>query len=495
MGDENTVLGTTEARHFLRRTRFGAKPAEVVAFVGRTRGEAADQVLGFPVSKKALGGKYIDQMQGQWFNHMIADTTPGLQEKLVLFLHDHFATSNATVNNTRLMARQNALLREYCRKDFSILTKRMNRDAAMMEFLDTARNDKQVPNENYARELLELFTLGVTDLNGTPNYTQADVVQIARAFTGWRYVSSGKAYFDPTHHDTRSEFPERGDKRIFTETGGFGAGGRDFDDQGEGATEIDRVVDHIFAHRDSDGEVTVARRVAARLIEFFCHGSYAEAAVVKPVATEVVATSGFDVSWNLGALVRAILVHDAFYETAGTAPFGASDQKSLSWPVDYIVSTLRLLGVRPRGRWSVIWGGAYRPIWEHSQNMGQSLFEPPSVFGWDWEESWMTSATLLARFQFARDVSTARWGSVASIFDPARVVDLALTDSGAIVDAVADACGVGGLFAGDERDVMIEYLTDGAPSTPVDLSNWDVREGKLRGLFALVLQSPACQLR
>ncbi len=495
MGDENTVLATAEARHFLRRTRFGAKPAEVAALAGRTRGEAADQALGFPVSKKIFGGRYIDETQGQWFKYMTAKTTPGLQEKLVLFLHDHFATSNAMVDSPRFMARQNGLLREYCRQDFRALTKRINRDAAMMEFLDTVRNDKQIPNENYARELLELFTLGVTDLNGNPNYTQADVVQIARAFTGWRYVSSGKAYFDPSRHDTRAKFPLRGDKRIFTEVGGFGPGGREFDDQGEGASEIDRVVDHIFEHRDSDGEVTTARRLAARLIEFFCHGGYAEAAVVKPLATEVVAASGFDVSWNLGALTRAILVHDAFYETAGTAPFGSAEHKSLSWPADYIASTLRLLGLRPHGRWSVIWGGGYRQVSEHAQNMGQSLFEPPSVFGWDWEESWMTSATMLARFQFARDVSTARSGSSTSIFDPARVMDLTLTDGGAIVDAVVDACGVGGLFSGAERDVLIEYLTDGAPAAPVDLSDWDTREGKLRGLVALVLQSPACQLR
>jgi uncharacterized protein (DUF1800 family) len=366
----------------------------------------------------------------------------------------------------------------------------------MLRFLDTVRNEKFIPNENYARELLELFTLGTTDLDGNPNYRQDDIVQIARAFTGWRQTSGGKPYLDLASHDTKAEFPERGDKRIFTQTGGFGPNGREFDDQGEGPQEIDRVVDHIFDHRDTEGRSTVARRLAARLLEYFCHGGYANPAVAKPVATSVVAASGFDANWNVGGLMRAILVHDAFYETAGAPPYSAGDAKSLSWPVDYIVTTLRLLGVLPRGGFSAIAGGGYLPIWEHSSNMGQRLFEPPSVFGWDWEESWATSATMLARFGFARDVTTARGlTSGKGRFQPDHLVDLGLTDGADIVDAVVDACGVTGLYTAAERDVLIDYLTDGSPGAPLDLHDDGVRNAKLHGLFALVLRSPAYQLR
>jgi uncharacterized protein (DUF1800 family) len=357
----------------------------------------------------------------------------------------------------------------------------------MMRMLDTVRNLKAIPNENYARELLELFTLGVFDLDGNPNYVQDDIVQIARAFTGWTHTNSGKPYLYADEHDFAADFPARGPKRIFTQSGGFGPGGRDFDDQGEGEIEIDRVVDHVFDHRDGDGEVTVARRLAARLLEFFCHGGFADPATAKPVATAVVSASGFDTTWSISDLVREILVHDAFYETTG------STQKSLSWPVDYIVSTLRLLGMKPKGRYAVIPSHSYLPIWDHSSNMGQSLLQPPSVFGWDWEESWVTSATLLARFEFARDVTTARYGSGS--FEPGQLIDLGMTDGGDIVDAVVDACGVTGLYSPAERDALIDYVTGGDPDAPVDLFDYDVRNEKLHGLFALVLQSPAYQLR
>src|SRR4029450_5391141 len=98
--------------------------------------------------------------------------------------------------------------------------KEMNRDAAMLRFLDTVRNEKFIPNENYARELLELFTLGATDLDGNPNYEQADIVQIARAFTGWRQTIGGKPYLDLASHDTKAQVPERGDKRSLKHNSG-----------------------------------------------------------------------------------------------------------------------------------------------------------------------------------------------------------------------------------------------------------------------------------
>jgi uncharacterized protein (DUF1800 family) len=496
MGDELTILSPGDARHFLRRTGFGAEPSEVSEIAGTTRGQAADRALAFPPSKKTFRGSFLERSQAKWLRHMLSRKTPGLQEKLVLFFHDHFATSNTVVGSIRFMADQNALLRLHCRLDFKALVKAMNRDAAMLRFLDTVRNEKFIPNENYARELLELFTLGATDLSGNPNYTQDDIVQIARAFTGWRQTGAGKPFLDPVAHDFEAEFPERGDKRIFTQTGGFGASGREFDDQGEGPQEIDRVVDHIFEHRDTDGQKTVARRLAARLLEYFCHGGYADPAVAKPVATAVVADSGFDTSWSIGALVRAILVHDSFYETAALPPYSGADAKSLSWPVDYIVTTLRLLGVNPQGNLSVIAGNSFRPIAEHAANMGQKLFDPPSVFGWDWEEAWVTSAAMLARCEFARDVTTARDASSRrSRFRPEELVDLNLTDGAAVVDAVVDACGVTGLYTAAERDVLIDYLTDGSPGTPLDLHDEAVRNAKLNGLFGLVLRSPAYHVR
>ena len=261
MGDANTVLSASEARHLLRRAGFGGTPAAVAKILkrGDTRGEAADRLLKFNPKKFQPGGSGKDpnlrDSHDKWISFMIVSKFP-LQEKLVLFWHDHFATSNFKVNNVRLMAAQNLLLRLFCKGNFRDFVKAINKNPAMMEFLDTVRNRRREPNENYARELMELFTLGVLDSAGNPNYLQEDIVQIARAFSGWRYDDEKFVPFlREESHDFMTDFPERGPKVIFKSVGGFGASGRSFSLNGEGAAEIDTVIDTIFAHTDSDARI------------------------------------------------------------------------------------------------------------------------------------------------------------------------------------------------------------------------------------------------
>ena len=492
MGDQNTVLSAAEARHLLRRAGFGARPDEVQSILvqGLTRGQAADQLLSFTSSPKIFkpSGRYIEFSHNKWIKWMLKTHFP-LQEKLVLFWHDHFATSNTKVDNPKTMANQNVLLRRMCAGNFKDLVKAINRDAAMIEFLDTIRNHRDIPNENYGRELQELFTLGVRDLAGQPNYRQEDVVQIARAFTGWVYeYSSGRSYLDDNDHDFEADYPERGPKVIYKSTGGFGPGGRSFTVNGEGAAEIDTVIDIIFEHTDSEGQNTVARRTAHRLLEYFAHPDPATG-----VVDAVVADSGFDSSWDIAALVRAIFANDAFYESAAPAPFGAATKKSVKWPVDYVVSTLRLFDMKLKGKYQYVDGGSYNTIRDELTNMGQTLFEPPSVFGWDWETAWISSATLLARYGFARDVTSAR-GNGKSAFRPEDLLDLDLTDPDDIVTAVTDALGVTDQLTGGERTILVDYLTDNGVNPTLDLNDYGVRNTKLNGLFALVLQSPVYQL-
>ncbi|HEY2387208.1 MAG TPA: DUF1800 family protein, partial [Candidatus Binatia bacterium] len=200
MGDENTVLQDFEARHLLRRAGFGASPADVRDFTGLTRGQAADQLLTFKGKAFKPSGKYIEDSHNKWVKYMIKTKFP-LQQKLVLFWHDHFATSNNKVEHPKLMANQIRTLHINCKGNMKTFVKAMNKDAALVEFLDTVRNHKDIPNENYGRELQELFTLGVYDFAGNPNYTQADIVQIARAFTGWDYeYNNGKPLFHDYDH-------------------------------------------------------------------------------------------------------------------------------------------------------------------------------------------------------------------------------------------------------------------------------------------------------
>lgn len=495
MGNENTVLDAASARHLIRRTGFGATPADVAAVIGRSRGAAADQLFAYALKppRLRLRGRSGSELHDSWLKTLLKPKAP-LQMKLTLFWHDHFATAVSRVENVRAMAGQIATLAALGAGSMKTLVRAMNRDAAMIEFLDTVRNRKQVPNENYARELQELFTLGVTDEAGAQNYTQDDIVQIARAFTGWTYDPlTARAFFDPARHDFAADWPARGAKVIYRTTGGFGPAGRSFAVAGEGEAEIDTVTDILFDHTDSTGHSTVARRIARRLLEFFAHPDPALAVVDAVVAASHFATSGHPNQWNVAALVRAILCHDAFYDTAAAAPFLPTVKKSVRWPVDFVLATLRTLSVKPKSRYLYIDGGSGRPLYEHLTNMGQRLLDPPSVFGWDWETGWISSATLLARFEFVNDVIRARYGAGSS-FKPGRVMDLTRTDPGDIVDAVTTVLGIDDQLTAAERQVFIDYLTDDGAVASLDLTADFTQQVKLRGLFEMAMYTPHYQV-
>src|SRR5512135_3440311 len=164
----DAVLSAADARHLVRRTGFGADAKTVKRILKSypTRGRAADWLLHFnPSSYKPKVGTELQDTHNDWVKYMISAKYP-LQEKLVLFWHDHFSTGVDKVKDANLMANQNLLFRQNCKGDFKALVKAVNTDAAMMIYLDTVQNRKRQPNENYARELQELFTLGVTDFAG-----------------------------------------------------------------------------------------------------------------------------------------------------------------------------------------------------------------------------------------------------------------------------------------------------------------------------------------
>jgi uncharacterized protein (DUF1800 family) len=498
---DNTPLTLSHARHLLRRAGFGASQAQAQAFLddNPTRGDAANTLLAYKPNGFKPGGRDVFDIHDKWIKYMLKVKFP-LQEKLVLFWHDHFATGFSKVLDAKRMAVQNKLFRTQGKGNFRTLVKAVNKDPAMMEFLDTVRNREEIPNENYARELMELFTLGVKDSAGEDNYVQDDVAQIARAFTGWDYDKV--AFFKDYDHDYIEDYPDRGlpavgnpngpanppgNKRIFQEKGGF-AGGIDFDSGGEGEAEIDTVVDILFDHTDSQGQNTVARRTARRLIEYFAHPSPALAYI-----DDVVADSGFATSFELSALLHEIFVHDDFYLSAG-APVGSGTTKSVRWPVDYVVTSLRLLKMKLKGKEQYVDGGSYTRIYDQLSNMGQILFDPPSVFGWDWETAWVSSSTMLARYGFVRDVTTARGGGGAS-FRPDKLMDLDLTDPNDILAAATDVLGITGDLTATEQNVLVTYLTDNGANPTLDLNDYDVRNSKLHGLFALLMQTPAYQLQ
>jgi uncharacterized protein (DUF1800 family) len=492
MGDQNTILAEGDARHLLRRAGFAPTKKELTTsgLTGMTRGAAADKVLGYKIKKYRPGGADQQKQHAAFMRYLLTTKIPA-QEKLTLFWHDHFSTAIAKLlaNNfglaTKLMGNQSQLLRTMAKGNMKDFVKAIARDAAMMEFLDIVRSEKSIPNENFARELMELFTLGVLDNAGNPNYEQADIVQIARAFSGWRYSRTGKPFLDEDQHDFKDDFPERGPKEIFGRVSGIGqfAAPQAFDANGEGEPEGNTVIDILFAHRDTDDKNTIARRTARRLMEFYV-GPNPSLATIDAVVT----ASGFDSNFVIQGLVRAIFCTDDFYDTAD--PFGAGVVKSVKWPVDYAISTMRLLGMKFAGSQKYIPGGSFTGILTQMENMGQIVFDPPSVFGWDWETSWLSSSTLLARYNFASDIVASRGGGK---LNTAKLVDFDLTDAGQIVDQVLDVLDVAHNFTAADRQVCIDYLTDSGALTP-DLNDYQYQNTKLHGLFELVMKSPGYQV-
>ncbi|HUH91588.1 MAG TPA: DUF1800 domain-containing protein [Casimicrobiaceae bacterium] len=370
------TLSYDDARHLLNRTGFGATDAEIRRFAGLTRDKAARTLLAgtrstavtappawtndpgplrYPRAgenasveeKKAFRQQQIREgleLRGWWVGEMLASPSP-LTERMTLFWHNHFVSAQQKVRLAELMYRQNVTLREHALGNFGDLLHAIARDPAMLVYLDGAHNRKGAPNENFARELMELFTLG------EGSYSERDVKEAARAFTGWSLNrETGRFVFRPFLHDY-------GEKTVLGRSGRL-----DGDDvldlllaRPETAEFVTRKLWREFVSPDPDeGEV---KRIAARFRD-----------------------SRYDIKVALSALLTA----DAFYAPENRGALVKS-------PVDLVVGTLHQFGMRP---------GDAAPFAVAAATMGQNLFGPPNVKGWPGGDAWINSSTLLARKSF-----------------------------------------------------------------------------------------------
>jgi len=355
----------TEAhvRRLFWRAGFGATPAEARGWAKRGRAATLDWVVDGPRGGARLRGP-APHLRGRrldpadvwgddvlwWVDRMIRTTYP-LQEKLTLIWHDHFATAQ---QDTPLMLAQNRMLRRRALGSFRALLGDVTRDPAMQLFLSLADSTKDAPNENYARELMELFTLG-------SGYTERDVRAAARALTGFssRYDHSGlvSIAYRPDQHDD-------GVKTLLGRRGRLG---------------VDDVLDLVTAHRDH------APFLVAKLWSYFV-ATPPSAATVRGLSATY-RRSGLQIK----PLVRAILSHPALY-----ANLDAPDL--VKCPVVYLAGALRTTGTYLTQDY---------PTWMLHQ-MGQMPFDPPSVAGWDWRPAWMSSNAMCQRFALGNYVVT--WG-------------------------------------------------------------------------------------
>jgi uncharacterized protein (DUF1800 family) len=443
--------------HFLSRAGFGAKPSDIKLYRMLGQAKAVDKLVAVPPSRAKGPGKSDDNsdirelLKQWWARRMVKATSRRLHEKLALFWHDHFASSWSVVQNNLWMAAQNRTFRYHGLGPMRTLIFEITRDPAMLEFLDNRRNTKTKPNENYARELMELFTLGVTDLNGVDNYTQTDVGQLARCLTGW-IIQDDAGLFVPSRYDNGSKTLFAG--KSYQASGNIGV----VDSGGVLLPPAQNLIDVLFTHRDSDGALTMPRFIARKLWEYLAYPAPSKALLDELTAPFI--AGGFVVA----DLVRSMLLHDEFYSVAAKT-------QGVKNPCEYAFHAVRALN-----------GGTNaKTLPDLLEDMGMTLFDPPTVNGWNTGLAWLSTGQFLARMRFAQALAAGTDGTLK--ITPSKLYDQAATTPGPVIDGLLSQLGIASHVPPAVRQELITYFG-------TDFSNPLVVEAKVRGVVALILALP-----
>lgn len=370
------VLSFSDAAHLLSRAGTGGTRAAVQALVGQERAVAVQLALATPAAEPAsdtpgrLAQPEVDNeaeyqlwidMVHTWCDRLARTGSP-IVEKMTLFWHGHFVSEQRKLYDSRRLWQQNQLFRNWGLGNFHDLVQAVAINPAMLRYLDNAFNTKGKPQENWARESMELFTMGVDQ------YTQADVVDVARAWTGHGLVDPNK--FTGQTYMFRADKHDDGQKTIFGITKNWNGP--------EVLTEICNG-----SKRD-----TMARFIAAKVWSFLAYPN-PDAGIVNSLAASFVASN-----LSIGELVRAVFLHDAFWSPQARNGLVRA-------PAEFVAVVLRGIN-RP--------ASDVNPQW-YMSGMGQELFSPPNVSGWRPNGYWMSTAAVSARSTFARQVM---WGAFDS---------------------------------------------------------------------------------
>lgn len=387
--DWDTPLGQEGARvaHLLRRATFGATAAELERARSEGYARTVDRLLETPaVEPAALAGAddanmetplEIGKLQQWWIDHMIATPTPFV-ERMTFFWHGHFTTEARKVSGQGPhLYWQNLTWRRHALSDLRTFLYQVTIDPAMLRYLDLSSSTAREPNENYARELMELFTMG------PGNYTEADVKAAAKALTGWR-----EPHTQPMLDAAAKRAMERGQalrampRPDTVRTGIFekrrAYRGPAYAYLGETKLwDTEAVIDKILA------QGATAPFVVRALLTQFVTPTPSDAYVGRLAAR-------FRQGYDVRSLMRDIFTSPEF-----TGP--ATYRALVKAPVELMVHAVKALGDPALGRAVTRFGGG----------MGQALYDPPSVAGWPENERWISSNTMLARTNFATGLVTA----------------------------------------------------------------------------------------
>jgi hypothetical protein len=393
------------AAHLYRRAAFGGTWSELQAAVEAGPAKTVDLLMRGGVERESfyaearstiasllgLGGR--NDLPAWWLYVMMQSPHP-LEEKLTLFWHGHFATSAAKVTDHGLMLAQNELLRKHALGGFRPLLHEAARDTAMLLWLDSSVNRKTRPNENFAREVMELFALGVG------NYTERDIKEAARAFTGWE-VKHNRFWFNRVQHDD-------GRKRVLGKSGTF-----------DGDEVIDVLLD----------EPAAAKFIVRKLYQYLVADNFpdstgdpaaaiaAHEALLEPLAAEYRRTD-----YDTGRLVRTILSSNHFYSASAMG-------RKIKSPVEFAVGLVRSLAGHTD----------HYALSDDLAALGQRVFYPPNVKGWNGGREWINAYTLLSRQNLATALCSGRDGRYGDKMELERSPSLADCDtSSKLVERAVD---------------------------------------------------------
>jgi uncharacterized protein (DUF1800 family) len=409
-----------EVTHLLKRTMFGAKKADIDYFLTLTPDAAVDELLNNIVAPAPPVRDYgliadefgalhddVGVAQGQtwvndpnmasdpdvistinglrvqslrkWWAGLIINQGRSIQEKMVLFWHHHFSVKESEVENAQFLYRHHALLRSNVLGNFKSLVRAVTIDPAMLVHLNGYVNSKQAPDENYAREMQELFTIG----RGPDSlYTENDVIAAARVLTGWRInIDPLNSYFDASAHDT-------GSKTFSSFYNNTTIAGSTNDTQ-----ELDALINMVFATTEA------SRFICRKLYRWFVYYDIDDATeqdVIAPMAA-VLQSNNYDIKPALSVLFNS----EHFFDTLNQACYIKS-------PFDMIVGTLREFNVSFPAYTNYTTGyPLFLSLYQNAADMQQDLFQPPDVSGWPsyyqdpmYFELWVNSNSLPRRADF-----------------------------------------------------------------------------------------------
>jgi hypothetical protein len=427
--------------HLMRRAGFGATRDDIEALVDQGYEATVDQLLdpdSQPDIDEALLFRYhpmaeliytLPHAQMNWLYRMVNTGRP-LREKMALFWHHVFATGNDKVTDAFAMHSQIEMFREHGTGNYRDLLVRLAKNPAMIYWLDNQDNHKRAPNENWGRELLELFALGVG------NYTEKDVFECARAFTGWTFTGKASGIQlgpIPWRFDYRGEDHDEGEKTFLGETGNF-----------NGEDIVDIVV----------RQPACPQFITRHLYNFFVADEpevpkWPNDPPLDPDAIAQLSEVFVESNYEITPVLKTLFNSDFFKESA---------YHKVRSPAETVVGTLKVTGdlSDPDPRWG--------DMAEKPASMGQDLMNPPSVEGWHTGREWINSGALINRVNFAADrlgnpdlpgvaAITRRVGSNGPTMSAEELVDRCLDEMGPLtVDA-------------ETHGELVERVSAGGPIT------------------------------